>query len=281
MLSVIAQQLQQVRQALILLPTNESQEFLFEGKTIPIRPEFGCHVTMNPGYAGRTELPDNLKVLFRPVAMMIPNYGLIAEIMLGAEGFESAKELSKKMTQLYKLSSEQLSQQDHYDFGLRAVKSVLNMAGSLKRAHADLPEEEVLIRAMRDANIPKFLKDDLPLFNAIIQDLFPQANIVDNEYGFLKQKIEEIIRDMKLQTHQPFVTKVIQLYETFNVRFGVMLVGPTGSGKTRCYEVLKETSCKLREENYKDQWFQHVKYTVLNPKAISMGEMYGEVDVVS
>jgi dynein heavy chain len=185
-LSVIAQQLLQVRRALL----DGKTQFLFEEKEIRLRPEFGCHVTMNPGYAGRTELPDNLKVMFRPVAMMIPNYGLIAEIMLFAEGFGSAKNLSTKMVQLYKLSSEQLSQQDHYDFGLRAVKSVLVMAGSLKRANPDLVEDAVLIRAMRDANIPKFLKDDIPLFNAIVQDLFPTITIAENDYGKLEQTIK-------------------------------------------------------------------------------------------
>jgi len=76
----------------------QKTEFVFDGgDEIPIKVEFGCHVTMNPGYAGRTELPDNLKVLFRPVAMMIPSYRLIAEIMLFAEGFQSAKNLSTKM----------------------------------------------------------------------------------------------------------------------------------------------------------------------------------------
>ena len=140
-LSVIAQQVLTIREALL----QESQAFLFCGKMISLNANIGIFITMNPGYAGRTELPDNLKTLFRPVAMMVPDYTLIAEIMLFAEGFSSAKELSRKMTKLYKLSSEQLSQQDHYDFGMRAVKSVLVMAGSLKRAEPDVPEVKTLL----------------------------------------------------------------------------------------------------------------------------------------
>ena len=274
-LSVVAQQLQQITNAL----KAEKEKFFFDDVEMDLRPEFGCHVTMNPGYAGRTELPDNLQVLFRPVAMMIPSYGLIAEIMLGAEGFGEAKILSKKMVQLYKLSSEQLSQQDHYDFGLRAVKSVLVMAGGLKRANPDLPEDGVLIRAMRDANVPKFLKDDLPLFGAIIQDLFPGVAITENDYGKLQTTIENITVESGYQKHPPFITKVLQLYETFNVRFGVMVVGPTGSGKTVCYNMLQKTMTHLRAIDDPDQAFQTVHKVVFNPKAISMGELYGEVNL--
>lgn len=91
MLSVIAQQVLTIREALLA----EKKEFYFFTKQVTFDPNIGIFTTMNPGYAGRTELPDNLKVLFRPVAMMVPDYTLIAEIMLFAEGFSEAKQLSR------------------------------------------------------------------------------------------------------------------------------------------------------------------------------------------
>ncbi|XXQ39846.1 AAA+ ATPase domain-containing protein [Plasmodiophora brassicae] len=276
-LSVIAQQLLQIRQALL----QSASEFLFMDRTIALKPNCGVMITMNPGYAGRTELPDNLKVLFRPVAMMIPDYALIAEIMLFAEGFDTAQVLSKKMVKLYKLSSEQLSQQDHYDFGMRAVKSVLVMAGALKRSQPNLNEDAVLIRAMRDSNVPKFLSDDLPLFGAIVQDLFPGTALPDADYGDLKVEIEQCVTAMWLQVVPAFTKKIIQLFDTFNVRFGVMLVGPTGSAKSECYRALVKAMTSLKSKNPSSSTYANIFTHVLNPKCITMGELYGEVSVLS
>ena len=277
-LSVIAQQILTIQQAI----RRKETEFFFEGRIIPLNPRFGVFITMNPGYAGRTELPDNLKALFRPVAMMIPDYALIAEIILFSEGFGDAQNLARKMVNLYKLSSEQLSKQDHYDFGMRAVKSVLVMAGSLRRSEAgNLSEDIVLIRAMKNSNEPKFLKDDLVLFRKIIEDLFPQKKIPVTDYGRLYEAIINQLELKKYQKPEPFLDKIIQLMETIRVRHGVMLVGVTGTGKTTVCHTLAKAMTQLHKEGSEDYYHKLVNLYTLNPKSISMNELFGYTNLLT
>jgi len=270
-LSVIAQQMLTVTHAI----RARKETFEFVGREIPLNPRFGVFITMNPGYAGRAELPDNLKSLFRPVAMMVPDYCLIAEIILYSEGFGSATALARKMVNLYSLSSEQLSKQDHYDFGMRAVKSVLVMAGQLKRKYPTLVEDVTLIRALRDSNVPKFLSFDLPLFFGIISDLYPEVDVPYVDYGSLQKEIENQLRLSKLQVVPSFVGKIIQLLETQLVRHGVMVVGNTFIGKSTNIQVLSKALSKLRQDNSPDPAHQLTKTFSLNPKSITMEELYG------
>ncbi|XP_063674391.1 dynein axonemal heavy chain 1-like isoform X3 [Bolinopsis microptera] len=276
-LSVVAQQITTIQKAQI----QKLERFMFEGVEIVLKASCSVFITMNPGYAGRTELPDNLKALFRPVAMMVPDYAMIAEISLFSFGFSDAKVLSKKITSTFKLSSEQLSAQDHYDFGMRAVKTVISAAANLKRDLQDTSEELICLRAIRDVNVPKFLQDDLKLFNGIVSDLFPKIKQEAIDYGDLDTSIKKTCAKKNLLAVDGFMNKCIQLYETTVVRHGLMLVGPTGSGKTRCYEVLQEAMTDIKGYSIGAYTFEKVITYVLNPKSITMGQLYGEFDAMT
>ncbi|CAC9696072.1 dynein heavy chain, putative [Plasmodium sp. DRC-Itaito] len=128
-LSAVSEQILTIQTSLV----QRKNEIEILNKKIGLNKNVGIFVTMNPGYAGRSNLPDNLKQLFRSFAMIEPNKQLIVEVTLFSQGFISAEHLSSKIVSLFDLCSEQLSKQPHYDFGLRSLKSVLNSAGNLKR----------------------------------------------------------------------------------------------------------------------------------------------------
>jgi dynein heavy chain, axonemal len=269
-LSVIAQFLLQLFGAKARL----EPEIVFEGSHIKMKPTFCVFITMNPGYAGRNELPDNLKALFRPVAMMVPDYGLIGDIMLKSFGYLKGRLLANKMVTTFKLASEQLSSQDHYDYGMRAVRSVINAAGLLKNEFPNTDEEQLLLRALRDVNVPKFLIDDLPLFENIIKDLFPGVEKPEQSYGNLLTSLQAECHKANLKLVANFELKIIQLYDTIQVRHGLMIVGPTGGGKTCNYKMLQAAITGLKHE----EQFERVQVDVLNPKSITMGQLYGFVE---
>lgn len=141
------------------------------GRQVNVHRNVGVFVTMNPGYAGRSNLPENLKQLFRQLAMIQPDRKLIAEVMMFSQGFAQAEELAQKTILLFDMCLSQLSKQPHYDFGLRSLKSVLSSAGRLKRS-GESDEKQILLRSFNDTVFPKLIQEDEQILLDLIQTIF-------------------------------------------------------------------------------------------------------------
>lgn len=257
-------------------------------RDVKLNPQMGSFVTMNPGYAGRSNLPENLKQLFRQMAMVKPDRELIAQVMLYSQGYRTAEQLAGKIVSLFELCNDQLSSQPHYDFGLRALKSVLVSAGNMKREeigrcrveNIDLNafspkeledfEQKILLRSVCETVVPKLIADDIPLLSALLSGVFPGSTIPLILEPQLRENLSKICRKTNFLPETKFIEKILQLFQIQRIHHGLMMVGPSGCGKTRAWQILlqaMEKSDSIKGETY-----------VIDPKAITKDELYGRLD---
>ncbi len=209
--------------------------------------------------------------------MTKPDIDLIAEVILYSEGFKEAKSLGRKLVSLFTLSRQLLSTQQHYDWGLRALKTVLKSCGSLlhsvkkQTAQIDITKEtELIVKAARFNTMSKLTFSDSKRFDALLKDIFPNVKITEFEYDELKKALTQVFAEHKLIFTNIQLKKALEIYEQLRQRMGVVVVGPSGSGKSVLWRMLKEALIKTGKM---------VKTYVMNPKAIPRHQLLGHIDV--
>jgi len=277
-LSEISQQIQIIQHAI----KSRSPTVELLGGVHEVEFNAGIFVTLNPagkGYLGRSQLPDNLKALFRAVAMSKPDNELISEVQMTSEGFLHAKVLATKLVAVFQLSQQLLTPQQHYDWGLRALKTVLRVGGQLIQAEkrklnpgekvSQETEEQILIKALRINTLSKLTYGDTTAFNSLISDVFPGATASDVSYEELEAAIKVVLQEEKLEELQLQMSKIVQFYEATQNRMGVVVVGPSGCGKTTMWRVLKLALAKLGRP---------IPTYVMNPKSMPRQQLLGIMD---
>jgi dynein heavy chain 1 len=276
-LSAVSSQILTIQRGLI--ERQKNIELL--ARPIRLHENVGIFVTMNPGYAGRSNLPDNLKSLFRSVAMVVPDRNLIAQVMLYSQGIVTAEQLSGKVVDLFQLCESRMSKQSHYDFGLRALKTLLVSAGALKRQTLDgkediegdelaVIERKVLIMGACNNVVPKLVAEDLVVFKQVLEETFPGSEITPMEDKALRTELLAVCEAADYVAEERFVQKILQLNQVIGMRHGVMLVGPVGVGKSAALNVLLKSLEKVdgtRGSIY-----------VIDPKAMDKEGLYGSLD---
>ncbi|KAI2656493.1 Cytoplasmic dynein 2 heavy chain 1 [Labeo rohita] len=262
-LSAVSMQIQAIQNSL----KNHRTTCQLLNKEVELDPNSGVFITLNPagkGYGGRQKLPDNLKQLFRPVAMTSPDNELIAEVILYSEGFKEGKALGRKLVAIFNLARELLTPQQHYDWGLRALKTVLRGCGSLlqlqRQSNNPLKESGLVVQALRLNTMSKLTFTDSSRFDALVKDVFPSVDFKDVEYEMLKSALLAVYEEARLEI----------IPSQLRQRMGVVVVGPSGAGKSTLWRMLRAALGKMSRV---------VKQYTMNPKAMPRQQLLGHIDM--
>ncbi|VDP10849.1 unnamed protein product [Soboliphyme baturini] len=275
-LSAVSSQIQIIQHAL----RHQLKDVQLLNTKVEIDHKAAICITLNPaghGYGGRQELPDNLKQLFRPIAMTEPDSYQIAETLLLADGFKKASEIARKLVTLFSICREILSSQQHYDWGLRALKTVLQSCGDLLRlqrtnnraAEKDVNEHWTCVRSVRLNTLPKLTFADSISFDQILRDVFPGIKFEPIVFDNLKEAVQSCSLEIGIEISDKQEEKLYQLYELLHQRIGIVIVGPSGSGKTTLWKLLRSA---LNKQG------QKVKVYILSPKSMSKHRLFGYIN---
>lgn len=237
----------------------------------------GIFVTMNPEYVGRNQLPDNLKRLFKSFAMTHPDKELIVEAVLYSHGFLHGEKLAAAIVPFFVDLNAQLSKQKHYDFGLRALKSVLGISGRFKRAASPEDENQILdhensiiLRAIHESVGPKLLHADVEVMAKLERLHFPSTEYAVRESTELINSIRSHAKISRLDATKSWVEKVLQLFRFQEMHSGIMLVGKSGSGKTSVYRTFLKAQQEIDGR-------ENIVYC-LDAKVLPKSSLYGFMD---
>nr|4W8F_A Chain A, Dynein heavy chain lysozyme chimera [synthetic construct]4W8F_B Chain B, Dynein heavy chain lysozyme chimera [synthetic construct]7MI1_A Chain A, Chimera protein of Dynein and Endolysin [synthetic construct]7MI3_A Chain A, Fusion protein of Dynein and Endolysin [synthetic construct]7MI6_A Chain A, Fusion protein of Dynein and Endolysin [synthetic construct]7MI8_A Chain A, Fusion protein of Dynein and Endolysin [synthetic construct] len=230
-LSAVSANIQQIQNG---LQVGKSHITLLEEET-PLSPHTAVFITLNPGYNGRSELPENLKKSFREFSMKSPQSGTIAEMILQIMGFEDSKSLASKIVHFLELLSSKCSSMNHYHFGLRTLKGVLRNCSPLISEFGE--GEKTVVESLKRVILPSLGDTDELVFKDELSKIFDSAGTPLNSKAIV-QCLKDAGQRSGFSMSEEFLKKCMQFYYMQKTQQALILVGKAGCGKTATWKTV-------------------------------------------
>ena len=300
-LSIVSTQFRTLTDAMRVQAMTDSRsgiEFVLDGESTRMhRHKCGVFITMNPGYAGRAELPESLKTLFRSVTMMRPDLALITENLLLSQGFVHAGVLAGQIVTMTSMAQRLLSLQIHYDWTLRTVKTIIHIAGNIRREKPKKSESSIVYSSITTLMMPKLVATtgDQKIFRSILKCLYPEfaaklrdsdpdsdtsssssdsesdedgtnSNMLSSADSSLRDSITQSAQSSGLEPSDSFVQRVVDARALLKVRHSLFILGAEATGKTELWRTLAKLNTRTGLET---------TYQRVSPKTMDLDELFG------